>query len=60
MSTKAIHIEVVSDLTAEAFIAALRRFITRRGNVRNIYLDNATCFTKANKLLLELAAIEAE
>lgn len=60
MSTKAVHIEVVSDLTATTFIAALRRFTSRRGNVRNIYSDNATCFTKANKLLQELSNLEAE
>lgn len=60
MATKAIHIEIVSDLTAVAFIAALRRFMARRGHVRNIYSDNATCFTKANKLLLELSASEAD
>lgn len=60
MSTKAVHIELVSDLTATTFIAALRRFIARRGNVRKIYSDNATCFTKANKLLRELSDLEAE
>lgn len=31
MATKAIHIEVVTDMTAEAFIAAFRRFVARRG-----------------------------
>jgi hypothetical protein len=31
MATKAVHIVLVSDLTTEAFIAALRRFISRRG-----------------------------
>jgi hypothetical protein len=30
--TKAVHIEVVTSLTTEAFLAALRRFIARRGN----------------------------
>lgn len=60
MATKAIHVEVVSDLTATAFIAALRRFISRRGHVSSIYSDNATCFTKANKLLQELADSEVE
>lgn len=53
MATKAIHIEAVSDLTADAFIAALRRFVSRRGVVRNIYSDNGTNFVRANKILQE-------
>jgi hypothetical protein len=35
--TKAIHIEVKS-LTTEAFLAALRRFIARRGNQKHFIL----------------------
>ena len=31
LSVKAVHIELVSDLTSESFIACLRRFIARRG-----------------------------
>ena len=31
MTVKAVNLELVSDLTSEAFIAALRRFIARRG-----------------------------
>ena len=31
LSVKAVHLELVSDLTTEAFIACLRRFIARRG-----------------------------
>lgn len=47
MSTKAIHIEVAMDLTAECFIACLTRFISRRGQVTKLYSDNATNFTGA-------------
>jgi len=49
LSTKAIHLEVVSDLSTEAYIAALRRFIARRGICNNIYSDNGTNFIGAEK-----------
>jgi hypothetical protein len=45
--TKAIHIEVVTSLATEAFLAALRRFIARRGKPRTIYSDNGTNFQGA-------------
>lgn len=51
MTTKAIHIELVSDLTAEAFVAALKRFIARRGMCSDIYSDCGTNFVGANKSL---------
>lgn len=51
LATKAIHLELVSDLTADAFIAAFRRFTARRGNVAHMYSDNGTNFVKANKIL---------
>jgi len=53
-STKAIHIELVYDLTADGFIVALKRFISRRGICQHIYTDNATNFVGANKQLEEL------
>ena len=40
--TKAVHIEIVTSLSTEAFFAALRRFIARRGKPKIIYLDNGT------------------
>ncbi|XP_050495535.1 uncharacterized protein LOC126876672 [Bombus huntii] len=54
LAVKAVHIELVSDLTSEAFIAALRRFIARRGFCGTIYSDNGTNFVGANNELREL------
>jgi len=54
LSTKAVHIEAVSDLTADAFIAALRRFCARRGTPTHIYSDNATNFHGAHRKIYEL------
>lgn len=55
MSTRAMHIELVSDLTAEGFIAALRRFVVRRGRPQALFSDNATNYVGANAQLKELA-----
>ena len=52
--TKAVHIEVVTSLTTEAFIAALRRFVARRGRPRIIYSDNGTNFQGASNQLQEV------
>lgn len=51
MVTKAVHLEVVSDLTSSAFLAALRRMSARRGAPRYIYSDNGTNFVGANNIL---------
>ncbi|UYV73020.1 hypothetical protein LAZ67_10001579 [Cordylochernes scorpioides] len=50
-STKAIHLEIVSDLSTPAFLAAFRRFISRRGKPSDIFTDNATNFKGAKKIL---------
>ncbi|GFV60623.1 uncharacterized protein TNCV_45751 [Trichonephila clavipes] len=52
-STKATHLEVVSDLTTEAFLACLRRFIARRSKPSVIWSDNATNFKGARNILNE-------
>jgi hypothetical protein len=41
MSAKALHLELVSDLTTNAFLAALR-FVSRRGRPTQVYSDNGT------------------
>ena len=43
-SIKAVHLELVSDLTTKAFLAYLKRFIGRSGKPIAIYSDNATNF----------------
>ncbi|XP_029168374.1 uncharacterized protein LOC114938560 [Nylanderia fulva] len=52
--SKAIHLEVVSDYSSEAFIAALRRFVSRRGLCTDIYSDCGTTFIGADRTLREL------
>ena len=39
MVTKAVHLEVVSDQTTAALVAALKRFCARRVRPRNLYSD---------------------
>ncbi|KAJ8722107.1 hypothetical protein PYW08_004509 [Mythimna loreyi] len=51
MSTKAIHIELVSDLTSEAFIGAFRRFVARRGKCNHLWSDQGRNFVGADKEL---------
>ena len=51
MVTKAIHLEAVSDLTTHSFLAAFRRFFSRRGACTDIYSDCGTNFIGASKEL---------
>ena len=53
-STKAIHLELVSDLTSECFIAAFKRFISRRGIPLEVNSDNGTTFVGASKQIEQL------
>ena len=54
MTIKAIHVEVVRDLSTEGFLGTLRRFMSRRGKPQSIYSDNATNFQGARNELHEL------
>ena len=49
LSVKAVHLEVVSDLTTDAFLACLRRFISRRGIPATIWSDNGSNFVGASR-----------
>lgn len=44
---RAVHFEVVNDLSADGFIDAYQRFAARRGNCSKIIWDNATTFVGA-------------
>ncbi|XP_059056086.1 uncharacterized protein LOC131849964 [Achroia grisella] len=58
MVTRAIHLEVVSDMTSEGFIAAFKRFVARRGHCQEIWSDNGTNFVGASKELRVLFKAE--
>lgn len=53
-TSRAVHFELVSDLSTNAFLLSLKRFIGRRGMPHKIYCDNATNFVGARTALLEL------
>nr|XP_049699602.1 uncharacterized protein LOC126053427 isoform X3 [Helicoverpa armigera] len=44
LAVKAVHIELVTDLTKEGYMAALNRFVARRGKPKSILSDNGTNF----------------
>ena len=48
---RAIHIKVAPSLDTDSFINALRRFIARRGQVRELRSDNGTNFVGAEREL---------
>ena len=52
--SKASHIEIISDLTTEAFLAGLKRFIARGGLPQEIHSDNGSNFLGAKNDLNDL------
>ena len=49
LSVKAVHLELVSDLTSEAFISTFRRFIAWRGKPSLMWSDHGSNFVGAQK-----------
>ena len=54
LATKAIHLELVSSLKTDDFLAAMNRFIGRRGVPSDMWSDNGTTFTGANAKLQKI------
>ncbi|XP_063979931.1 uncharacterized protein LOC135163955 [Diachasmimorpha longicaudata] len=54
MTTSAVHLEVVSDYSADAFLAAYRRFSSRRGIAHTLFSDCGTTFLGADEELRRL------
>ena len=52
--TKAVHIELVSDLSTDAFLAAFRLFVAQRGYPTDVHSDNGTNFIGAKRELVDL------
>ncbi|XP_052739060.1 uncharacterized protein LOC128198325 isoform X8 [Bicyclus anynana] len=48
VTVKAVHLELVTDLTKEAFLAAFFRFISRHGKPLTVTSDNSTTFLGAS------------
>ena len=56
--SRAVHLELLTDQTADSFIRCLKRFVARRGRPRKIYSDNAKAFKCVAKWLFEIMKSE--
>ena len=54
LATRAIHLELIDSLSAEAFVNCLRRFIARCSVPDKIYSDNGRNFVAVSKFLSQL------
>ena len=53
-ASRAIHLEVVTDVRTETFLNCLRRFTSHLGIPEMLITDNASTYKRANKLLIML------
>lgn len=49
--TKAVHLQLVGDLTTEAFSAGFKKFTGKRSLCTEVYNDHGTNFVGANNLM---------
>lgn len=53
-ATKAVHLEAVSSLSTASFLAALDRFLARRGLPQQIWSDNGSNFIGASRFIKDV------
>ncbi|XP_072569309.1 uncharacterized protein [Paramormyrops kingsleyae] len=53
LTTRAVHLEVLSSISLDSFLMALRRFIARRGKPAELYSDQGTNFRGGEREMKE-------
>ena len=53
-ATRAVHLDLVVDMTATSFISCFRRFTARRGVPRKLISDNSKTFKAASKTIFAM------
>ena len=53
LASRAVHLETLNTMETDSFISALRRFINRRGKVRQLRSDQGTNFVGARNELAD-------
>lgn len=53
-ATRAVHLDLVTDMTADTFIRSFRRFVSRRGLPSRMISDNGKTFKSAAKLIKQV------
>ncbi|KAK3745254.1 hypothetical protein QZH41_010888, partial [Actinostola sp. cb2023] len=56
MASRAIHLEIANSLDTDSFINAYKRFVSRRGPIRQLRSDQGTNFVGARRQLKEALA----
>ena len=54
-STRAVHLELASDMSEQSFFLMFRRFVSRRGLPATLISDNAKTFKSSSKIILNIA-----